>query len=123
MRIRRDYQKERQVTANVVDHTASIFVRALERIGCVVEKDMFAYQVTCPHGFRFSLTVVKVGRRGGMMMKVFRKGKEHIFGEKPFFSWVNHNEDHISGQITPKRASVLLVKKIRMNPLYDVMET
>lgn len=131
MRLLRDFRSERlriQARAkNTTAHQAEIFIRALVRSGCSVEKTAFAYEIRCPQGFEFTFTLVHLGRRGGAMLKVFPKGKE-TFGEKPFFSWVNHGwTDNGRGaypnQISAKRAATLLTKKIRMNPLYSVMET
>lgn len=131
MKFLHDYAKERlqlkNRQKNQLQHTVGIFTRALLRAGCRVEKGNFSYEVTCPQGGQFTFSVVSVGRTDGQMLKMFYRGREYYSSEKPFFSWVNHGK-HRDGtprfpeQLTPKRASVLLVKKIRMNPLYNVHE-
>lgn len=127
-----DWEKRRQKAMNITHHIQAAFKAVLEKAGFVCicapqespERGMLVFD---DEGTRFTLTtqpMVDRSRDPRTTVKVHKSVQvqdpdPYGFGNdpgKPFFSWDSLKEPR------PHKAALLLAKKLKMNPVHEVMD-
>ena len=122
------WRREAQRRINMMVHARDAFCRVLRKNGLRCElprgdASSGSFILFDAEGTRFSASVSVVEKQRARLNLVVYKasdlqGEDRFFGlkTKPFFSWDSLKEPR------PHKAALLLAKKLKMNPYFEIME-
>lgn len=116
------HEQQAERRQRIVTHTQDVFKNVLQAAGLQVlcgSSSMGGVIILDRQRQRFNLQtfVARHGKLDRVCVKVSKAGDVDRMFDKPFFSWCSLRGPR------PRKAALLLAKKIELNMMYEVMET